>query len=85
MTDLTHRFAEVTKAVDDVLVAGHAMQSHLKPGSPAFFTDEGAHISIADAAAFFSADRYDGTPGPLFDVWVLCRSIAVLRKVWTGK
>jgi hypothetical protein len=28
--------------------------------------------------------HYGGEPGPLFDLWCMCRAVEQLRRVWTG-
>ena len=65
------RMSDLTHAIDNVLVAGHALKGALKEGHLPF------SASLADGVR-----RYG--PGPVFELWQGCRAIEVLRAVWTG-
>lgn len=69
--ELLHRLQEVARAIDNVLVAEHGARSHLRAPVP------------WDAPLAAAVARYG--PGPVLDLWSLCRAVEALRIAWTGK
>jgi hypothetical protein len=65
---------ELSRAIDDVLVAGHSQRHWLKAGHPPF------ESSLAEGMA-----HYGSLPGAAFDLWTMCRAIEKLRLAWTGQ
>jgi hypothetical protein len=76
------RLYRLQVAVDNVLIAQHALRSHLKPGFPPFLAigEDGRLQPMPSTVGL----RYFG-PGPLFDLWIACCSAEWLRLIWTGE
>jgi hypothetical protein len=77
--DLGVRIHALAVAIEGVLVAGASQEHHLRADHPPFWNDDGEPTPL-DAAL----RHYGGQPGPLFDLWCMCRATEHLRRVWTG-
>lgn len=86
--DMTHRMAQISRAINDVLVAAHGPRHDLaaKGDMPPFWTNQGdlsarenENTSIATALAHYGAESPD------FRTWVALRAIDALAVAWTGK
>lgn len=69
--ELGDRLRHLDREVGNVLVAAHALQHILKSDHPPF-----------SASLAVGLKRYG--PGPVFDLWTICRALWRLRVVWTG-
>jgi hypothetical protein len=92
--DMSHRLAEVSRAVDAVLISAHGLlhdllAHHEKAGTamPPFTVvsgdlgpEENRKTAMADALR-----AYGGMPGPLFNLWVHLAAFDVLRSAWLGR
>lgn len=77
--DLGARVHAACVAVENVLVAGASQLRHLRGDHPPFWNDDGEPTPLDVALR-----HYGGQPGPLFDLWCMCRATEHLRRVWTG-
>jgi hypothetical protein len=69
--ELQIRLLAVCRAIDDTLVASHALRAALKPG----------HVPF-DAPLAEGVRRYG--EGPVFALWVQLRALNALSLAWTG-
>jgi hypothetical protein len=69
--ELATRLLATFRAIDNVLVAEHGARTLLKAPPP-------WDAPLSDGIA-----RYG--PGPVFNLWALCRAVEGLRLAWTGK
>ena len=84
--ELATRLLAVARAVDDVLVAGHAQRHWLQPGHPPFRSAEaGDRGSDATDVLAAAVAHYGGHPCAALDLWFMCRAIDALSVAWTGK
>ncbi len=70
--DLSRRFPDLIRAIDGVLIAGHAQRRWLVPNHPPL---DG---SLSDAV-----DHYGG-PSALLDLWMMCAALERLERIWKG-
>jgi hypothetical protein len=78
--ELSARYLQLSRAVDNALVVHSGLRSHLRAGHPPLLalTEDGlAPMPIPVGLHHFG-------PGPMFDVWCECRAMEWLRLVWTG-
>ncbi len=68
--DLSLRLHELTRAVENVLTAGHGQRHWLAEDHPPF------DASLADAV------RHYGGPCAAFDLWLVCAALDTLERVW---
>jgi hypothetical protein len=65
-------FLNLTRCIDNVLVAHHGLRQSLKAPHPPF------HVSMTAALKHYG-------PGPVFHLWCECKAVEELRLAWTGK
>jgi hypothetical protein len=70
--ELAARLLQVGRAIDNALVASHALRAALKPGHPPF-----------DAPLAEGVRRYGD--GPVFALWAELRALDALSLAWTGQ
>jgi hypothetical protein len=70
--ELAVRLLAVGRAIDNALVASHALRAALKPGHPPFDAD------LAEGVR-----RYGD--GPVFALWAELRALHALSLAWTGQ
>ena len=70
--ELAFRLLAVGRAIDNALVASHALRAALKPGHPPFDAD------LAEGVR-----RYG--EGPVFALWAELRALHALSLAWTGQ
>lgn len=91
MSDMSHRLQEMTRAVENVLVASHApihdlLKYHQTKGTkvPPFETNSGELTQDEKReSAMVAALKHYGV-GPIFSLWVVCQALEQLRTVWMG-
>lgn len=72
--ELAPRLSDLSRAIDNALVAGAGQRVWLKVGHPPLTA------SMAEGLA-----HYGGMPGAAFDLWVMCKRLEELRVAWTGR
>lgn len=85
--ELAGRLLTIMRAIDDVLVADHALRDSLK-APPPFGHVEGhryVRTPLAAAVARYGLIPGTDTPSPLIALWEQCATIEALRFAWTGK
>jgi hypothetical protein len=84
---LETKMSELAGAIDAVLIAGHGQEHWLKSDHPPFFSHAPGDSDRGDEEATLAAalEHYGGQPSAGFDLWCMCRAVALLRRVWTGK
>lgn len=70
--ELQVRLLAVARAIDDALVASHALRASMKPGHVPFDAD------LPDGIL-----RYG--EGPVFALWMQLRALNALSVAWTGR
>lgn len=80
-TDLTR----LARAIDNMLLAGHAQRHWLKPGYPPFRSAETGDRGQDATDLLAQAVAHYGGPCVSLDLWMLCRALDELSVAWTGK
>lgn len=68
--DLSLRLHDLTRAVENVLTAGHGQRHWLSPNHPPL------DASLADAV------KHYGEPSARLDLWIMCAALDALERVW---
>lgn len=91
--DMSHRLQDMTRVVENVLVASHAIthdlaNHHAQKGEaiPPFEFNSG-ELSQDEKRenALMTAMKYYGPTSPLAHLWIMIRALEQLRAVWTGQ
>jgi hypothetical protein len=78
-SSLERRFADLSRAIDAVLLAGHAQRHWLRDDHPAFAVPADGDETTTMAAALA---HYGGAPCAAFDLWCMCRAVDMLDRAW---
>ena len=83
--ELAARLLDVARAIDNVLVAGHAQRHWLQPGHPPFRPAETGDRGTDATDVLAAAVSHYGGPSAALDLWIMCRAVDALSVAWTGK
>jgi hypothetical protein len=89
--DMSHRLRDMTQAVENVLVAAHAVTHDLahhhtqkgEPMPPFEFNSGELSQDEKRETALMTAMKYYGPTSPLAHLWIMVRALEQLRTVWT--
>ena len=83
--ELAARLLDVARAIDNVLVAGHAQRHWLQPGHPPFRPAETGDRGSDATDVLAAAVAHYGGPCAALDLWIMCRAVDALSVAWTGR
>lgn len=80
------RMVGLIRAIDNVVLQEPRLFAMLGADAPPFLAQAEAHTSRLDRrqTAYAAAiEHYGGAHMPAFHLWVTCRELAELRRIWT--
>lgn len=85
--ELAVRLITIMQAIDNVLVANHALRASLKAPPPfgMLCGDRWIPNPVATAVARYGLVPGTDRPSPLIAVWVQCQAVEALRIAWAGR
>jgi hypothetical protein len=81
---LERDLTRLARAIDAVLIAGHAQRHWLRPDHPPFRSADAGDRGHDDTDLLAAAVRHYGGPSAALDLWSLCRAVEKLSLAWTG-